>query len=366
MIPKAIDYVSSTVWGLLLRETIGSNIPRVALTRNEPERFDAALTQFGATAAFFGGGWVLSALLKPLHQNLLHKNLAPRMMGWSHLGRSLGIYSMLGGMMWSVPFFRNYLIAKRYKTTDFTAMVGEKRIDPNEVNSQEYKDKLSYFKNTGLTCVTIGAGLALAFLGATSLAMKNKLPLTGASKWFNDKLGLVGGNFNNFTRSKVNLSFTKSTPFQWFKNRILTNTALLFWTVPIYGGWIHASRDKNERNECLVKLGAFLLDFYFVPELLEKGIFKLAKGRKIPVVGSAENLAFLSKFVSSMIFATTASSLVGIWLTRRKEKQKQALQEKQQNVFPLISPALSPTMFNPYVQASSRMFNPSGAKTLAI
>jgi hypothetical protein len=117
------------------------------------------------------------------------------------------------------------------------------------------------------------AGSAL-FVGGCKLAISRALQpqwLDNLFKkdWFAKKLLLESGSFRNFSAL----------------------SALLFWGIPAYAGWYHASRDPFEKKEQPLKFLAFLGSF-FGPELVSRFVYdrKLKQLAIGPVNGKAVEL----------------------------------------------------------------------------
>lgn len=325
----------SPVLDTMAKEVIGINLPKVAFTRTQDETVDVAINEFGNTVGFVGAGMGMEALLNEVFNSKLATNL--RAKGgdrlWEHLGRSAAIFSAVFAVMWAMPFVRNYFTAWRTGQVDYTDVIGASSVSQPrspEVQQRLLSYKLTEYKNTILKILGLGALGAAAGVGGSLAAMRAGLKPGAIVQWIGRNLGLAKGAFSDFAGWK----------------------ALLFWGVPAYGGWIHASRDPYEKKEQVLKFINFVACF-IGPQMLMKKLFK-AQFAKILPAGVSATFSDISKHLtgpalakatrlkifqevaglgSSILLLGVSPAVLNIFLTNRRLAHDEALLAARQQQF---------------------------------
>lgn len=342
---------SAPILDTMLKEVVGINVPRVVLTRSEDERKDAFYSEAGNTIGFFGAGAALDQLLiRALDPKKLQKQGA-----WAArigvLGRSAALFSTSFAILWAMPFLRNYLTARSTGGVQFTQVIGANAAQASahtlQASQQEYK-------RNALTILGLGLAGSVMALGGARLAIVNRWGRKAVNRWFKNPKGWVhhltlkDGRFANFG----------GLP------------ALLFWGVPAYGGFIHASRDNYERKEQLLKFFNFTACF-FGPSLALKKLYQ----RKLQAVagpkaeltyqyitqklrGSAREKALKIwaaksglSLLSSIVLLSSMPQLINIYLTKRRLERAQAPKPQPLPIQPPTPFSLAPTP-SPFAPAS--------------
>ncbi len=228
------------VYGIMGKEVVGINAPKMLRIRNGNEFVDSAVSELGNTAGYFGIGALLTLGMGKLFPKMAGKEMY-------NIGQSILLCCVPGSVLYAMPFIRNYVSAKRTGTTGFTELVGHTSFVKQ--SKADYDKDVRYFKNTALS--VLGVGAALGFGG---LAYCKRLANKGVVKAHNA--------FTKFWRNTFMFKGGK------FKN-MGDNVGLWFWGLPAYAGWIHASRQKEERNEQVVKMLNFFAMFYFLPKAVQ-------------------------------------------------------------------------------------------------
>lgn len=311
----------------MAKEVVGINAPKIVFTRTNNERFDAAVSELGNTAGFIGAGVGMEKLLDGFFSwAQKHWGTAANAKTWEAVGRSGAIYSAVFAMMWAMPFIRNYMTAKRTGKVDFTDVIGEGKLhkpeDETKNSHQRLQAKLKEYLGMATRILGLGALGAALSMGGGALAMRSGLSIGKMGQWLVDRLALKGGAFSDFAGLK----------------------AVLFWGIPAYGGWMHASRDPYERKEQLLKFFNFVFCF-IAPQQIIKSVFakKFTAIPGIPqnFVPTFENIAKLSVetvkqaatrlkvtqeltgLVSSIVLLGVTPALMNFFLTdRRIEKSR--------------------------------------------
>lgn len=280
---------------IMFREIAGNNIPHALFVRNKDEMIDQSLTQFGNTAAFFGTGYALDKGIDAWSKRLYKSGLTAAQTNWLHLGKSMGILGLIASFMIASPFLRNYITAKRLGTTDFTQIVGERKRSDDEASVAKANAEGRHYLKVFGAVLGVGAAITAASLGLTHLLIKRGAGFGKVANGALKYLGLDNGKFNNL----------KDIP------------AFVFWAIPTYAGFITASRDHFEGKEIALRFGAFTAAFFVLPKAVEKGLQFAFKGR--PVLGiPPNNMAYMGKFISSIVFCSAIPALVNIYLTRKR------------------------------------------------
>jgi hypothetical protein len=239
------------LWDTAIKEIVGSNFAKILLARNWDERLDVGSCEIGCTIGVFGSGLILDKGLRRLFRKAQDEGGTSRQ--WAVLGRSAALFSVVGSVMWAMPFIRNYLTARRTGSTHFTEVIGARQ--QSAASQKNLQDSIRDYRNKSLTILGTGASLAALAVTGSYAAIRKGIgfgPLTQLieKRAFKNAFTLKDGEFKHLT----------GLP------------ALLFWGLPSYGGLLQASRDKYERKEHLLKLAMFI-GFFFVPPFLFKAYF---------------------------------------------------------------------------------------------
>ena len=260
---------SKPVADTAIRDTLGNAVPKMAITRSKDELIDVGTSNFGNIFSFVGGGLAVNLLLRKTFEKFqkdipktatLATSTAER---WAVLSRSVGIYSAMTSFMWAMPFIRNYLTTKRTGAVNYADVIKAGGVKPPATPEQKaaVADSLKESKNTALTILGVGAaGIILpALLGR--VAAQKQLAGKALERLFNSdlKLPLLKGRFEQkFLLEKGEFSKLGGWP------------SMMFWGIPAYIGWYHASRDPYEKKEVFVRCAAFIACFSLPPALAVK------------------------------------------------------------------------------------------------
>jgi hypothetical protein len=306
------------VWDTLAKEVVGINAPRIAVTRTQDERLDVAVSELGNTAGLVGAGVVTEQASHGLFRTLGQKaNTSLNARHWETLGRSGAIYSVIFALMWAMPFVRNYITAKRTGQTAFADVITHRTAGQQTQDEADLQDKLSGYAKTIGAVMGLGGLAAAASWGGSLAAMRSGLALPKVGRWLVKNMALKRGRFSDFSGMK----------------------AVLFWGLPAYGGWLHASRDPYEKKEQLLKFFAFVVCFT-APQKLAQLAFakKFAALPGIPAAfkatfshisrlqdpalrAAATQLKVLQEgigLLSSIILLGASPAAINIFLTRRR------------------------------------------------
>ena len=282
---------------IMFRELAGSNVPHALFVRNLDEMLDQSVTQFGNTAAFFGSGHLLDKGIDKLSRWINTPHLTAAQTGWLHLGKSMTIFSVIASLLVASPFLRNFVTARRLGTTDFTQIVGERERDVDPKARADAHIAGQRFLRIAGRIIGGGAAIALGMLALTQLAIRRNANFGTVPQFLLKHLGLEKGRFNNLA----------GLP------------SFLFWVIPTYAGFTLASRDKFEYKEILLRFAAFNAAFFLLPSAVMKSLQHVFKDR--PVKGiTPNNVAYIGKFVSSIVFCSLLPTLVNIYLTQNASR----------------------------------------------
>lgn len=263
----------------LIKEIVGINLFKIIFTRSKDERLDVGVSEIGNTVAFATGGLAVDKSLSRLYKNAAKGSLNPETARrFGIIGRSFALYSIIFSLLWAMPFVRNYITSRRIGSDRFTDVI-KRQQGPRQAEQQHLKQSLDYYKRQiagilglGVTGTLIAG--ALGFIGIRHTAKPGKV------------LG-----------EKILARFFQEKPASVWKKLLLIEEgrfanfagfpALLFWGVPAYGGWIHASRDTYEKKEQVLKFANFVACF-FGPSLL---LNKFYEKKFTPLLG-AEKATF--------------------------------------------------------------------------
>jgi hypothetical protein len=221
--------------------------------------------------AFGVGGLAADQVFRKIFQKAQSAAATQTQQRWAELGRSMGIYSVVFSLMWAMPFVRNYVTAKRTGRVRFTEVIEANKhqeSDGRHEHKNALQETMAYYRNRVLTILGLGGAVAAGSVGLTRWAASSKeiskdFLHTLSDSWIGKNLLLKGGEFARFGG--------------W--------AALLFWGVPAYGGWLHASRDPYEKKEQLLKFGNFVACFFGPSIALQAYFSRKLKGLNLPDVG---------------------------------------------------------------------------------
>jgi hypothetical protein len=331
------------------RDTLGNSLPKLALTRSNTERVDVAISNFGNTLCFGLGGVLIDQVLKAWFSNEQKQKIIEggkkvavdlTKERWAVASRSLGIYSAMASTMWAMPFIRNYITTKRSGSVSYSDVIqsGGRKGPATPEQKAALAASLNDSKTKALTILGVGAAgiLAPAILGKLA-ASKGKDFGAKALNWiannkFTKPFMLEGGQFT----------------------KLAGVPSMLFWGIPAYVGWYHASRDPYEKQEVAIRAANFLVCF-FAPMPLMNKIFKgkfeekfkdlkndvsfanIAKvyEKNRPQLNAAQKLLVTKNaisMVSSIVLLGVTPQILNIFLTKRrleKDARQKALLSAQ-------------------------------------
>lgn len=285
-----------------IRDTLGNTVPKTLLTRTKEERIDVATSQVGNTLAFVGGGLSVDAILRKSFEKFQTKGATEVAQHWATLSRSIGIYSAMMSSMWAMPFIRNYITTKRTGMVNYADVIksGGAPKGPQSPEQKAAVDaSLKDSKKKALTILGSGAAgiiLPIAFgrwAASQGLAKEGikglfnyQLKFPGLKGRFEDKLLLAGGKFEKLGG--------------W--------PSMLFWGIPAYIGWYHASRDPYEKKEVFVRCANFIACFS-LPPMLAKQAFEAKLNKALPqLMGNVNFSAIKDALTSNLIKKSEAEA----------------------------------------------------------
>lgn len=291
------------------KEFLGSNIPHVLMVMNPAEMLEQGIAQFGNLAFQVPLTLALDKVLEATAGKLVRPG-QPRAL-W-HIGKSLALYSFVGGGIMAIPRIRNVVSMKRTGKTDFVGMVGlhQQAEDPDKVHAA-IADNLIRLKQiaTVTTALTVGFAAAGALASHRGLTLPTRL-LTGLQK-----LTLPGGEYA----------------------KLRDVGAILSWGVPAYLGLWLGSRDKVEKQEVAIRAGAWGFAFTIIPRALERGLNRALEGRQFGPLGSGRNVAYAAQLALSVGLYTLVPTFVAL-VTRRDRARQAGLIPSA----PVLAPSLPP------------------------
>lgn len=346
----------------MAKEILGINVPKIAITRTKDERIDTAVSEIGNTVAFAAGGISLDYALKRVFNREVAKATVNKQLAehWSVIGRSFALSSLIFSLLWVMPFVRNYVTAKRIGTDKFTDVIGADKQHGKVASESSLEKSLGVYKRKIAEILSLGLGGAALFSVLGLKGVRNSGRNWGGKfvrVFFPPEPNLVqkaATKLNILAHPEKKAALTLSQRLRNLPKHLLIENgsfdkfggwpALLFWGVPAYGGWIHASRDPYEKKEQLLKFANFTLSF-FGPALILNRFFKKQSQQKFPELKNEFTNAAIRKtytrnpekmnralklwatknglsLVSSIIFLGTLPQLLNIYLTKRRiEKQ---------------------------------------------
>jgi hypothetical protein len=351
----------------LAKEVFGINLPKILCTRTTDERIDVATSEIGNTLAFAAGGVGVNALMNAIFKKAKQGATNQRLAGhWAVVSRSLGIYSTIFALMWAMPFVRNSLTAKRIGSDRFIDVIGAGQQTAAQPQKTNLQPSLDLYRQKIATILGLGALGTTASIGLGLCGIKTGSGEKGLERLFNHRSlydVLKEGKwthrlFKNTASQKPGGILTNSLKaLTWEKfllkegqfSRFAGLPALLFWGIPAYGGWIHASRDPYEKKEQLLKFGNFVACF-FGPSLLVGHWLQKPFAQKFPGVAmSYESIqkAFadnpvqreealrlwgrknLLGLLSAILFLGTMPQFLSMYLTHRRLRRARALEQNK-------------------------------------
>jgi hypothetical protein len=184
--------------------------------------------------------------------------------------------------MWAMPFVRNYVTAKRTGTDQFADVITKRPQAVGLPAPPDLQASLNRYKKQIATILGLGAlgsvlSLGVGFLGIRKGCGEKLLPklleegrsVYDALRAHNALKPLIAskpGEATSLRQRAVKLAGQIKLDSLLLKDGKFSNfsglPALLFWGLPAYGGWIHASRDHYEKREQLIKFANFVACFF--------------------------------------------------------------------------------------------------------
>jgi hypothetical protein len=336
-------------------EVLGTNIPRIALTRTPQERLDVFTDEATSSVGFFGGGLVLDRWLDALFKQAFTQGGAAAR--WARFGKTFGVGSVLSGFLVAVSYLRNYVTAAVNKTSQFNQIIQTPTYTGQAPNQQGVASlKQEKAKAIALGALSLGLG-ALGSLAAVAMAKHNiakgvpwqtlnHLPLDGAAwhgvKALNALSHCLGAQPSQLTRMLADKKwyladfldkrilfggqqFLTNPDKRQFLN--LTNpAAFLFWVLPTYTGYFTGSRSNLERMEAVIKFLNFSGSFFLMPPLLEQGLVPAIKkyapqlAQKPGFMEDAQFLIKQSAGIGSLVGTTMAYQALSAHLLKQQQQ----------------------------------------------
>jgi hypothetical protein len=252
---------NNPIYEVVLKDILGFNLPKIALTRTWKERFDVATLELSNTAVTVLGTLSLPWLLNKPTQwlsgvdsgflNNTFKGLLTPKAQLARLGKASGFLFPFAAAFWAAPFFRNALTLRRNKTADYEHIIG---LNQHQDDKENYKVEMQKQMKKGYNVMMVGNALGLAGLLGFSLAARRfgGKALGSKMSFLHNTFQLMGGQGNQVNRGLA---------------------TLIFWLWPAYGGWLHAARSNNEHQEQLLKAANGTLWFSFITPLGVDPIF---------------------------------------------------------------------------------------------
>ena len=338
-------------------EVLGTNLPRIALTRTPQERLDVFTDEAASSVGFFGGGLVLDHWLEKLFaQSFKAGGNAAR---WARFGKTFAVGSALSGFLVAVSFLRNYVTAQVNKTSQFSQII--------QPQPGAKDDRLPHEKTKALWLC--GLSLAVGLLGSLAAVLVakrniqgqipwdtlNNLPLNGllrqGMQGLHKLLGKRSPLGEALKTGKLRVADFLDNRFLFGGKDFLTNpakrqflnltnpAAFAFWVLPTYTGYFTGARSHLERMEALIKFLNFTGSFFFLPPFMEKSLLPAIQ-RTFPKLGKdgMEDVRFLVKQgvgIGSLVTTTMGYQA----LSARLLKRGKPLSPQPQTVAP--NPAFS-------------------------
>lgn len=232
---------------IITKEVVGINVPRVAVTRSWDERLDVATFEAGNTIGSFGPTLLIDRALKKF---LYKPGMSENALKWARMAHSAGVLFPLGGIMWAMPFIRNYITTKRTGKVDFADVISKNTGGQSPKNAEAVVEQQKKTAREIVNIMGMFTALGLAgVLGGKAAATKNL------------NMGkLMTGIFNKFAFTQEGFMSMKKWP------------TFLFWGATSYAGALMGARDKFEFKEQILKFFTFNFGF-FVPDMVFEKVF---------------------------------------------------------------------------------------------
>jgi hypothetical protein len=252
----------SPVMDTAARDTLGNNIPKISMARTSTERMDVAISQIGNTLAFVFGGTAVDQLLKRWFAKAQQGAVESTPYRWAVASRSVAIYSTMVSLMWAIPFIRNYVITKRTGSVSFSDVIksGGAKGPATPEQTAALDASLKYNKKKALTILGIGAA---GIVGPAAFG-----------RWAASCGKQAGKEFGRNVFKVIDGS-PLTRPFMLEGGhfaKLAGVPSMLFWGIPSYIGWYHASRDPYEKQEVAIRAVNFVACFFGPTPLINKGL----------------------------------------------------------------------------------------------
>jgi hypothetical protein len=311
------------IYGCLMREVLGSNVPHSVLVKTVDEGVDQGIQQLSSTALCYGGG-ALAHVAWDVSERLL-KLPADKANFGRTLGKTSAIYGFASFGLLAVPYLRNAITLQRTKKKGFVGFAGVKTEEKAPVSGAELKQQVqSLFKKFGQT-MGAGALFSAGCFAATQLLLKKVASPVPLLKPLTDRLLVPEGNY-----LKAGDAFA------------------LFTAIPAYAGVILGARDIVERQEWLVKAASFPLGVMVVPWLGRLAFDKVLVNKPFKWAGGPQNAGSLFQLaLSTGIYAS-----ITLWaMQTRKDRADKAGLTPKEVVKPAepVSTAQWPATVSPFI-----------------
>ncbi len=258
----------------LLKDVMGFNAPKIAITRTWGERWDVATSEMLNTTITLSSSLLLAPFIRHPVKKLTGipmKDLASDLSALSpealsrlspkvklaRLASSFGFLLPFASAFWASVFFRNWLTLKRSHTADFESLIGLRKQPENQKNpnKRSLQEEINYQLKMAKRVLGTGIGLGLASMVGFGMAARQfgGQSLPRSLEWLFDKFHLTGKG---------------AIQTKWL-------STLIFWLLPAYAGWIHAARSKNERCEQTLKAANGVMWFSLFNPLVVRPISRM-------------------------------------------------------------------------------------------
>ena len=291
--------------GFLVKDILGANLPKTLAVRNKDERIEVGFVQFGATAGYVALGLAVERICSGL-LNLAERSGAKatkQTVQYKAWGKSAGIYPLMAGLFFAMPYLRNLLTAHRTHKVAFTDVVGETNKENTPEEEAKFKARVKHDKRIAGLTGAVSGGLAAIGVGLAALGLRRGIKLSPAWVERLNKLSLPGGKFMDYP-----------------------DLAQMFGLiVPIYTAALMSARDKFEIKEQVLSFATFM-GFFFGPQPLIRKAFRGAYER------AAETPAAFKKL---MTHATTGKELKRVLYSQINEvfKRKPTTQKNLSRLY---------------------------------
>ncbi|MEM0951377.1 MAG: hypothetical protein AAGI66_04435 [Cyanobacteria bacterium P01_H01_bin.74] len=299
------------------------------MARNSEERLDIASYEGLNSVGFFAGGLILNKALNRVFQKEAKNALKLSALGQTakkhaektltviNTSKSLAMYSLLSGFMFSVPYIRNWLTATVTHRNNFDNLLLEKNPPSSQLSENPKSDGLDQEKKSYRATATKALGLsamtALGFTGAGKLILSKP------------KLLKYLPEIPRVIKEKLLLGVDKDSKLACL-TKIPDLGTLIVWIGASYAGTISASRGKTERNEQWMKAASFVTCFSVLPQMIAKTAPKLVETFKPKLRNAAkkeaiQDVAYITKLFSQVALLTASTFGYQRITKRRLESQ---------------------------------------------